>query len=156
MVCQCSSHIRESMRCNSLSIINAWWKWQTLLLLWWFMFLWNWCIFRSCLCVSFYHFLSSVGTRWSWWDNWAVVFVCSRNLGPGKYAFSFRGFFSMPMCISRPNRAKWSERRVIPFLVLVLTISCLSVETLFFQNHNPFYDINYVGVGSFLFGLVIW
>ena len=32
----------------------------------------------------------------------------------------FKGFFSVPMCISRPNRAKWLDRRVIPLLMSVL------------------------------------
>ena len=32
----------------------------------------------------------------------------------------FKRFFPMPICISRPNRAKWWERRVIPFSMSVL------------------------------------
>ena len=32
----------------------------------------------------------------------------------------FKGFLSVPMCISRPNREKWSESRVTPLLMFVM------------------------------------
>ena len=41
--------------------------------------------------------------------------------GGGKTMYSvFEGFFPVTMCISRPNQAKWLERRVIPLSVSVL------------------------------------
>ena len=78
-VCRCRSHLGESMRCNSLSIWNSWWKWKILLSPWWFMFLCTWYILRPHMCVSFYHSLSSVWTRWRWREKLAVVFVYRVN-----------------------------------------------------------------------------
>ena len=41
--------------------------------------------------------------------------------GGGKNMHSvFERFFPVPMCILRPNRAKWSDRRVIPLTMSVL------------------------------------
>ena len=39
--------------------------------------------------------------------------------GENRHSVFDRVFF-VPMCISSPNRAKWSERRVIPFSRSVL------------------------------------
>ena len=48
--------------------------------------------------------------------------VCVMNKpGCGKKMHSvFEGVFPVPVCISRPNRAKWSEGRLIPLIMLVL------------------------------------
>ena len=49
-----------------------------------------------------------------------IVRVVKKPGGGENMLSVFDGFFPVPMCISNPNWAKWSERRVTPFLMSVL------------------------------------
>ena len=44
------------------------------------------------------------------------------------------GFVSVPMCISRPNQATWSERRMITLSMSVLDLKNASSSTQRMQN----------------------
>ena len=56
--------------------------------------------------------------------------------GENTYLF-FEVFFYLPMCISSPNRAKWSERRVITFSISVLNSKTnVSSSTYIMQNKS--------------------
>ena len=73
----------------------------------------------SCLCLFFSsHFFCK--------DKVEVVIEMSGSIcvlkkpEGGENTHSVLEVFSVPMCISRPNQEKWSERRVIPFLMSVL------------------------------------
>ena len=46
--------------------------------------------------------------------------VLNKPVGGKKMNLVFEGVFPMPMCISRPNRAKWLERMMIPILMSFL------------------------------------
>ena len=110
-----SNCLRESRRCISPSTWSYWWRWRILLSLWWLLFLWTWCIIspRVSVSVSKFLFLEVQGGFSGVSEQWSTC--VQENWRREEYTFSFWGVFPVPVCLSRQNQEKWSERRVFLF-----------------------------------------
>ena len=79
------------------------------------------------------------------------------NLGGGVNMHSVFEVFSVPMCISRLNKVKWSERRVIPLLISVLDSKTNAPSSTYIMhnipNRVPYEKVNGRWITNFLVDL---